>query len=1055
MSIYTRNEKPDKNQILELCKEFTWSQSLVSPTDRHNISSPQVALVSEMASYIRQSKGVHYRDIDAHGWLVDFLNDYKHEEYLVPTSRFSRWNYMLIPENEYFHRKNNPNQHHHHQQQQQQQQQLPLITYSLNPKKNDFLFVMFPPTTSGDRVHRSLPQTNRSNNCNFNTYYPSVSSSVSSSYQEGQDNLSIELYDFLKASKRMKVQNQRSNILRKISMMLQDVWPEKKLRLEVFGSSVNGLDFENSDLDLCIVVPKEDYKKDLYNMSRLMNEPFSVYNMRFVESKLRDIGMLNVKAITAATVPICKFNDPVSNICCDINTNNILGIDNSKLVKAYSFLDTRVRPFLYAIKYFVKCRDINESLKGTLSSYTYSLMSLWYLMNCDPPVIPNLQNISQDNSCKAPFCNAKVSLNKWIIFQKRVIECNVAYHNCVNVVHTDRPEYDIEYTSKNSIFTSQETIWKCENVETVGSLLKGFFNYFGREHNFSQYALSLRFGRLIPKWEWKDSHMAVEDPFIIGRNVAGTSTFLGTNTIRNEFKRAYDLLNSNHTFADITGPVDPNERIFDPDTIEQRIIQRNFQQMNRTRRNIGNYDYIHRQSEIVYNELHNPRRRRKPATNLNITKTGYFPQNDREANIPSKLTSTQSSMYYQEPTYSKTSKEDTEIDFEAIASIVEDHTPKKTVVSQYTPIDDNSNTKQKAVDVHNTTTGVKIPRSIIQSSSTNSTDSEETASRLYAKTPPEISRTIQQMFPKMPQEKEVQAGKYQPISNRSPSSTYAEITSPHGAPEALQNLQRPAFQNITPSFSSVVADNIKSPRPIGSGNQQKEIKPAKPAKPARTVKPVETANPVESVKYTKPVKPLNNIINFHDSVNTFKETTYKRVVGFKNKIAPEHPTHLAFTDKPSPKNTTASQIKSPTPTHMSIVNGALKALDPFQFSKTKNKKLFEIPEILEVSDSSVTTNSQYDDSINKEEDCGEGDDDEGGGDTCSLLDVPDFVDAFDILDVLTQYGDVLSLESERLSKPESLYTFLHWRFTINLYQDIDALPKKIELADEYFTIVSK
>lgn len=127
------------------------------------------------------------------------------------------------------------------------------------------------------------------------------------------------------------------------------------------SSTANKLCFKDADLDLCIVVPKAPYEQELkMHKNKLSRQPKSVYNMYFLASRLRSIGMTSVEAIGNATVPICKFIDPQTGFRCDINANNVLGIENTRLIRIYADLDARVRPFITAIKYFVKQKDINS-----------------------------------------------------------------------------------------------------------------------------------------------------------------------------------------------------------------------------------------------------------------------------------------------------------------------------------------------------------------------------------------------------------------------------------------------------------------------------------------------------------------------------------------------------------------------------------------------------------------------------------------------------------------------------------------------------------------------
>lgn len=112
-------------------------------------------------------------------------------------------------------------------------------------------------------------------------------------------------------------------------------------------------------MDLCITCPD---MKDIsaYTRSTLEEHPKSIFNMRFLAQKLRDIGMVDVVPIKRARVPICTFRDPEYGVRCDINVNNLLGMENTSLIVQYCNLDSRVRPFLFALKTFVKTKEISD-----------------------------------------------------------------------------------------------------------------------------------------------------------------------------------------------------------------------------------------------------------------------------------------------------------------------------------------------------------------------------------------------------------------------------------------------------------------------------------------------------------------------------------------------------------------------------------------------------------------------------------------------------------------------------------------------------------------------
>ena len=103
---------------------------------------------------------------------------------------------------------------------------------------------------------------------------------------------------------------------------------------------------------------------------------------------IKDLIVIN------ARVPIIKFRDVHNNIECDININNHNGIRNTHLIKCYSDMDWRARPFVLMVKHWAKSFDINDAARQTISSYSFVLMSIFYLQAvCSPPVLPNLQKL--------------------------------------------------------------------------------------------------------------------------------------------------------------------------------------------------------------------------------------------------------------------------------------------------------------------------------------------------------------------------------------------------------------------------------------------------------------------------------------------------------------------------------------------------------------------------------------------------------------------------------------------------------------------------------------
>ncbi|KOS20660.1 Poly(A) RNA polymerase protein cid1 [Escovopsis weberi] len=95
-----------------------------------------------------------------------------------------------------------------------------------------------------------------------------------------------------------------------------------------------------------------------------------------------------------------RFRDPLEfpktglGAQCDINFSAHLALQNTALLRCYALTDPRVKPMILFVKHWAKARGINSGYRGTLSSYGYVLMVLHYLVHIAQPfVCPNLQRL--------------------------------------------------------------------------------------------------------------------------------------------------------------------------------------------------------------------------------------------------------------------------------------------------------------------------------------------------------------------------------------------------------------------------------------------------------------------------------------------------------------------------------------------------------------------------------------------------------------------------------------------------------------------------------------
>ncbi|KAL9543591.1 hypothetical protein MBANPS3_008044 [Mucor bainieri] len=359
--------------------------------------------------------------------------------------------------------------------------------------------------------------------------------------------LEKELFNFYEdTAMTEKTIRDRNIVIDKIHDMIERVWSGlPDFRVEFFGSTRTRLANDSSDLDLAIVIPQY-INADRETLKHLKEMRNSIYNMHCLASKLREIGMIDVEPIQGARVPICKFVDPETGLRCDINASSSLGVENSQLIDEYRKLDTRVGPFLYALKYFVKQRDINDNQKGTLSSYAYCLLGIYYLMNHehDSPIIPNLHNFKSNcDECRGYGC--KIGTTNHIVEKQQV-----RYHDCIEVVSGSKYQVKKEKRRQDCVTTR----WDGFCFDNLGKIMLDFFKWASNIENLTTH-MSIRYSGMdipnVPNKFFKKS-MVIQDPFILIKNVASSCSEAGLNKILAEFQRGAHLLEkTDTTFVDM------------------------------------------------------------------------------------------------------------------------------------------------------------------------------------------------------------------------------------------------------------------------------------------------------------------------------------------------------------------------------------------------------------------------------------------------------------------------------------------------------------------------
>ncbi|KAE8258669.1 hypothetical protein A4X13_0g1538 [Tilletia indica] len=280
-------------------------------------------------------------------------------------------------------------------------------------------------------------------------------------------------------------------------------------KLLAFGSMANGFALRNSDMDLCCLLNKKEGQTEERSASVLVE---------ILGQLIREETDFNVMMLPKARIPIIKISrvpsaDLPYEISCDIGFENRLALENTRLLLSYAMVDPpRLRTLVLFLKVWTKRRKLNSPYTGTLSSYGYTLLVLFFLCHVKrPPILPNLQRIPPSR----PLNPEEVELNGH----------NIYFYDDIATLRQE---------------------WSSQNTENVGELLIDFFRYFSKEFSYSRDVISLRTeGGLMSKDKDWTSELCIEDPFQLGYNVSRTVTKDGLYTIRGEFMRATRILLGN------------------------------------------------------------------------------------------------------------------------------------------------------------------------------------------------------------------------------------------------------------------------------------------------------------------------------------------------------------------------------------------------------------------------------------------------------------------------------------------------------------------------------
>ncbi|KAJ0015823.1 hypothetical protein NQD34_014113 [Periophthalmus magnuspinnatus] len=318
----------------------------------------------------------------------------------------------------------------------------------------------------------------------------------------------------------------RSLVIQLLQEVFVEFFPDSKII--PFGSSVNTFGIHSCDLDLFLdlentKVFQAHAKANFEQAGEGMSD-----DGRSEDSILSDIDLSTASAaevldlvatilkrcvpnvdkvhvVSTARLPVVKFHHKELNLHGDITLNNRLAVRNTRFLQLCSGAEERLRHLVYTVRLWAKQKQLAGNPSGggpLLNNYALTLLVIFYLQNCDPPVLPTVDQLKH-MACEEEEC---------------VIE-----------------DWDCTFP------TQAIAVPASKNTQDLCGLLAGFFSFYAK-FEFTTSVISLRTGQSVPTETFlkkadeamqedstsKHHHggpkigpMNILDPFELSHNVAG------------------------------------------------------------------------------------------------------------------------------------------------------------------------------------------------------------------------------------------------------------------------------------------------------------------------------------------------------------------------------------------------------------------------------------------------------------------------------------------------------------------------------------------------------
>ena len=178
---------------------------------------------------------------------------------------------------------------------------------------------------------------------------------------------------------------------------------DKILKIIPYGSVTQCTNNEYSDLELTIITKNYETatKDDICQIFKCIEDKIdNDKNNEF------EIFLEGIRETKRTILLLLRHKETKTEI--EINCNNFFSVMNSNLIRNYLVYDARALILLNTIKDWSKIKGINSNNRGYLSSYCYTLMTIFFLQKMKNPLLPIISSTND-------LVNLKVSEKEFFI----------------------------------------------------------------------------------------------------------------------------------------------------------------------------------------------------------------------------------------------------------------------------------------------------------------------------------------------------------------------------------------------------------------------------------------------------------------------------------------------------------------------------------------------------------------------------------------------------------------------------------------------------------------